>query len=196
MNKASTILSVCVFCASSDDVPDIYMDSARKLGVEIAARGMRLIYGGGNNGLMGVLSESVHVSGGDVIGVITGDLKGLGYAYKDADEMIIAVDMRDRKAIMEQRADGFIGLAGGFGTLEEMLEIITLKQLETIFGKEMVRSIHNKPIVLLNTGDFFSGLLCQFEKAYKENFIREECRELYHVTSSVKNALEYIADNQ
>ncbi len=186
MNKVSAIPSVCVFCASSDHVPDIYMDSARKLGVEIAARGMRLIYGGGNNGLMGVLSESVHVNGGDVIGVITGDLKDLGYAYKDVDEMIVAGDMRDRKAIMEQRADGFIGLAGGFGTLEEMLEIITLKQLE----------IHNKPIVLLNTGEFFSGLLDQFEKAYEENFIGQECRELYHVTSSVKSALEYIADNQ
>ena len=184
--KTSPKPSVCVCCASSDDVPDIYMDSARKLGVEIAARGMRLIYGGGNNGLMGVLSEKVHVSGGDVVGVITGDLKGLGYAYKDADEMIVAGDMRDRKAIMEQRADGFIGLAGGFGTLEEMLEIITMKQLE----------IHNKPIVLLNTGNFFSGLLDQFERAYEENFIGQECRELYHVTSSVKTALEYIADNQ
>ena len=175
-------VSVCVFCASSIHVSEIYNQIARKLGLEIVSRGMTLLYGGGNNGLMGVLSETIHNSGGRIIGVIPRRLKDLGYGYKNTDELIVTDGMRERKAIMEERADAFIGLPGGFGTLEEMIEIITLKQL----------AMHEKPIVILNVNNFYNGLLMQFEKGYEELFISEKCRRLYHVTDSVSEALDYI----
>ncbi len=175
-------LSVCVFCASSDFVPEVYGRAARDLGAGMVSRGMSLVYGGGNNGLMGILSEAVHTGGGRIIGVIPRRLKDLGFAYKNADEMLVTDGMRERKAIMEERADGFIGLPGGFGTLEEMLEIVTLKQLE----------MHDKPIVFLNVNGYFDGLLLQFEKGFKELFIGEEFRSLYYVTDSVGDGLEYI----
>jgi len=177
--------SVCVFCASSDHVGDIYNRSAENLGHSMVSRHMTLVYGGGNNGLMGTLSEKMHERGGRIIGVITNELKNLGYAYEGVDEMIVTGGMRERKAVMESLANGFIGFPGGYGTLEELLEIITLKQL----------GLHNKPIVILNVHGFFDNLLKQFETGFSENFIDEECRKLYYVTDDVGEALEYIGDN-
>ncbi|MFC1537783.1 TIGR00730 family Rossman fold protein [Candidatus Latescibacterota bacterium] len=180
--NGTRVISVCVFCSSSDHIADKYKDVALKLGIEIAERGMTLIYGGGNNGLMGVLSENVHEHGGRIIGVITGEFKKLGYAYKDADEMICVDSIRERQAVMEEHSDCFIGMAGGFGTLEEILEMITFKQL----------GLHDKPVVFLNTDAFFSGLLEQLETCYRNNFIPGECRDLYYVTDSVHDALDYV----
>jgi cytokinin riboside 5'-monophosphate phosphoribohydrolase len=174
--------SVCVFCASSDTMKDVYKKAAREMGNEIAGRDIRLVFGGGNNGLMGVLSEQVHVRGGEILGVITCVFKDLGYAYEDADEMICVDSIRERQAIMEAQSDGFIGMAGGFGTLEEILEIITFKQL----------GLNDKPVVFLNTEGFYSGLLDQLERCYRENVIPGECRALYYVTDSVHDALDYI----
>jgi cytokinin riboside 5'-monophosphate phosphoribohydrolase len=175
-------ISVCVFCASSDHVPETYSEAARDLGREMAARGIRLVYGGGNNGLMGVLAEEMHRLGGTITGVIPLALKDMGYAFDRADEIVVTDGLRERKAIMEERADGFIGLPGGFGTIEEMLEIITLRQL----------GLHGKPIVFLDIGGFFGNLLAQFERGYREQFIPEECRALYSVTDSVTEALDAI----
>jgi uncharacterized protein (TIGR00730 family) len=177
--------AVCVFCASSDWIPRFYLDIARELGEKMVDRGMRLVYGGGNNGLMGVLSQAVHERGGYITGVIPLGLKDLGYAYEGADEIIVTDGLRDRKAIMEERADGFIGLPGGFGTIEEMVEIITLRQLR----------MHAKPIVFLNCNGFYNGLLEQFETGYREQFISDECRNLYLVAGSIDAALDYIREN-
>ena len=175
-------MAVCVFCASSNHVDDGYKEAARTLGSELAGRNMSLVYGGGNNGLMGELSARMHVRGGEILGVIPAQLRDMGFGYDKVDEMIVTEDMRTRKTIMEQRADAFIGLAGGFGTLEEILEIITLKQLEN----------HNKPIVILNIGDYFSGLLEQFETGIRERFIEKDYRSLYYIASSVDETLDYL----
>ena len=174
---------VCVFCASSDHIDEKYIQTAVELGYAMALRGMPLIYGGGNNGLMGCLSGAVYERGGKIVGVITRSLKELGYAYDGADEMIVTDGMRERKAIMESRAGGFIGLPGGFGTLEELLEIITLKQL----------GFHRKPIVILNDHGFFDNLLDQFETGYAEHFMDESERELYYVTGDIAEALDVIS---
>jgi len=177
--------SICVFCASSDHIPARYIETARELGRTMVERKTPLVYGGGNNGLMGVLSREIHERGGKITGVIPHGLKELGYAYEGADEIIVTDGLRERKAIMEERADGFIGLPGGFGTIEEMVEIITLRQLR----------MHSKPIVFLNAGGFYDGLLAQFETGYREGFIPDECRELYLVTGSAGAALDYIELN-
>ena len=180
--ESKDCLRVCVFCSSSDHLSDHYLESAQQLGRCLADAGLELIYGGGNNGLMGALSQAMHESGGRVVGVITAQLKNMGYAYADADEMIVAGSMSRRKDRMERLADAFIAMPGGFGTLEEVLEIITLRQL----------GLHEKPIVLLDPSGFFEHLLAQFESGYREHFMREDDRNLYHVTDNAADAVRHI----
>ena len=175
--------TVCVFCASSDDVSARYVETARELGRGLAARGWSLVYGGGNNGLMGVLAAEMHRLDAHITGVIPVALRDRGWAYEGVDEIVVTDGLRERKAIMEARADAFVGMPGGFGTLEEMLEIITLRQL----------GMHDKPIVFIDIDGFFGGILDQFETGYRESFIAEECRKLYHVVSSVGDALDYLS---
>lgn len=180
----STRRAVCVFCASSDFLLPEYHDLARDLGRELVAAGFDLVYGGGNNGLMGVLSATVHECGGRLIGVIPRALRDLGYMCTFADEMIVTDGIRERKAEMEERADAFLGLPGGFGTIEELAEIITLRQLE----------MHDKPIVLVNAFGFFDGLFAQFERGYRERFISESSRRLYRVADDAQEAVRYIRE--
>lgn len=176
-------IAVCVFCASSDHIDGDYSETAFELATAMAGRGMTLVYGGGNNGLMGTISVRMHEQGGYIVGVIPEHLKDLGYAYCDVDEMIVTDGMRERKAMMEERADGFIGLPGGFGTMEELLEIVTLKQLRML----------DKPIVFLNVNGYYDGLIGQFERGVRERFIPESNMGLFFVTDSVGEALDYIA---
>ncbi|MBA7584991.1 putative cytokinin riboside 5'-monophosphate phosphoribohydrolase [subsurface metagenome] len=180
--KIMSNIAIGVYCASSDQVADIYVDTSRKLGEEMVKRGMSLVYGGGNNGLMGVLSLTIHENGGRITGVIPKIFTDMGYAYDDVDEMIVTDGMRERKSIMEERADAFIAMPGGFGTLEELLEVITFKQLK----------FHIKPIVILNIDGFYDGLLNQFERGYEDNFVGRKYRSLYTVSGSVRDALDTI----
>lgn len=182
MEPPQNNISVCVFCASSDHLSKIYIESAESLAVKMAEKNIRLVYGGGNNGLMGVLSAKLHEHKGEITGVITRMLKEMGFAYKNADEMLVTETMHERKALMEKLSDGFICLAGGFGTLEEILEILTHKQLKII----------DKPIVFLNINNFFSGLFEQFNKACSDNFICYEDKNAFFVTNSEAEALDYI----
>lgn len=175
--------AICVYCSSSDHVSDGFFEVAIELGEAVATSGYRLVYGGGDIGLMGALARSVHIHGGHVVGVIPEFLRQPGIAYELADELVVTVDMRERKAIMETRADAFIALPGGFGTLEEMLEIITLKQL----------GVHDKPVVFLNAGGFYDGLNEVFEHIFEHRFAKPRYRDLYHFSVSVADALAYIA---
>ncbi len=150
------------------------------LGAELARKGFCLVYGGGEYGLMGKLAASVQENGGRVIGVIPEAL--MPRAYIQADELIVTKDMRKRKATMENRADAFITLPGGFGTLEELLEIITLKQLQ----------FHQKAVVIVNTLGYFDHLLSQFEHLYESHFTNPAYRNLYHVVENAAQAVEYV----
>lgn len=175
---------ICVYCASSNHVDGAYVDVAIALGRCMADRHYTLVYGGGNVGLMGVLAEAVHENGGRVEGVIPQALADKGLGYAEADEMVVTAGMRERKAEMEARADAFVALPGGFGTLEEVLEAITLKQL----------SYHDKAIVLLNTNRFYDPLLGMFEHLYSSRFARPVYRALYHVAADVSDVLAFIED--
>jgi uncharacterized protein (TIGR00730 family) len=172
--------TICVYCASSEAVPIDYFQAAKALGREIARRGHTLVYGGGNIGLMGALARAVTAHRGRVVGVIPQALAQLG--YEGADEMIVTADLRERKAVMEARADAFVALPGGFGTLEELLEIITLKQL----------GLHDKPIVLVNTAGFYDPLVAVFEGIYAAEFTKAVYRALYHVAPNPVDALDYV----
>ncbi len=174
--------SICVFCASSERVGEIYFENARQLGQRMAHRGDTLVYGGGNVGLMGALARAVHEHGGRVIGIIPEALRKPEVAYELADELIVTADMRERKAQMDARSDAIIALPGGFGTLEELVEMITMKQLY----------YHDKPIVLMNVNGFYEPLAELFEHFFSEKFAREVYRELYHLSPGTEEAFRYI----
>jgi len=177
MNKV-----ICVYSSSSNLIDESYIEKARELGRGIALRKDIMLFGGGMRGLMGATARAVHEHHGRVIGVIPEMLNIDGVVYEACDELVITKDLRSRKAVMDERSDAFIALPGGFGTCEELLEIITLRQL----------TYHNKPIVILNTNGFFDYLLKQFEHIIGQQFAKEESRLLYYVTDDVSAALDYI----
>jgi len=178
--------TICVFSSSSDAVDSVFFDGATELGNLIAKQNYVLIYGGAKIGLMGALARSVHENGGKVVGVIPELLRDKGLAYEYADELVVTKDLRERKAIMEERADAFVGLPGGFGTLEEVLEILTLKQLQ----------FHAKPIIFVNTNGFYDHLINLFEYIYQERFAKPEYRQLYYVAPDAASAFSYIETYQ
>lgn len=168
-------MHICVYCASSIRIPQVYIDAARELGSGLAQRGWSLVYGGGSVGLMGVVAEAVQASGGRVVGVIPQGLLDRELGYLSADDLIVTTTLRERKQIMEDRADAFIALPGGFGTFEELLEMITLRQL----------GYHDKPIFILNVADYYRHMLEQFERCFAEGFAGPIYREMYMVVESV-----------
>ncbi len=177
MNK-----TICVFSSSSNTIDHIYFEAASNLGREIARRGDQFLFGGGLTGLMGECARSVHRHGGMVIGVIPEALNETGIVYESCDELVVTNDMRTRKATMDERSDAFIALPGGFGTIEEVMEIITLKQLR----------YHTKPIIILNIGGYYDSLLSQLERTVEENFAKEACLDLFFVTDNITAALDHI----
>jgi cytokinin riboside 5'-monophosphate phosphoribohydrolase len=177
------VATLCVYCSSSDDIADIYPPVAKALGTEIADRGHRLIYGGGRVGLMGVVARAVHEADGHVTGVIPEKLEAReGIAYEFADEMIVTDTMAERKEAMYTRAEGFAVLPGGYGTLEEFLEVLTLRQLD----------YHSRPIALVNTDGFYDPLLRFFDRLYDAKFARVDAETHVHVTPSPEEALDAI----
>ncbi len=177
---------IAVYCSSSDQIRTPFFDQAARMGQLMAKRDMGLVYGGGMVGLMGQVAKSLKAAGGHTIGVIPEALHIEGVVNTIDDELIITADMHTRKAKMIELADGFIGLAGGFGTLEEMLEVMTLKQL----------GYHEKPIVFLNTENYYGHLFEMFEHIYAENFAKPEYRQLYHISETPDDAMAYLAAYQ
>jgi len=176
-------MNVCIYCSSSNHIDSIYTDVAEAMGRLLADRGHTLVYGGGNVGLMGILARTLREQGGHVIGVIPEKLKEReGVAYDVADELVVTDTMRERKKIMYTRADAFTVLPGGYGTMEEFMEVLTLKQLD----------YHQRAIALINTGGFFDPLLAFFDRLYEDRFTRTRSDELIHVASGPAGALDYI----
>jgi uncharacterized protein (TIGR00730 family) len=171
-----------VFAASSGAVAPHFFAAADALGREMAARGLTLVYGGGQVGLMGAVARGIHAASGRVVAVIPHYLKTRELLYAAADEIVVTDGLRERKAEMEARADAFVALPGGFGTLEETLEVITLKQLRR----------HTKPVVLLNTAGFFGPLLATFTALFDGGFARPDTAALYHVAGDPASALTYL----
>jgi len=175
--------SVCVYCSASNRIDDVYPPVAEALGIGLAERGYRLVYGGGSVGLMGTVARAVHERDGTVVGVIPEKLKAKeGIAYDLADELIVTETMSERKQKTHVLSDAFVILPGGFGTLEEFLEVLTLRQL----------AYHDHPIVLVNTGGFFDALLTFFQQLQDEQFAHRDVSQLIHVADTPKDALNHI----
>jgi cytokinin riboside 5'-monophosphate phosphoribohydrolase len=175
--------TITVYCSSSDSVADVYKEAARELGTLIARRGYNMIYGGSRVGLMGIVSDAAFDAGGQVLAIMPSLFQAASLPHNEAIELMITEGMRARKTLMEERADAFIALPGGFGTLEEVLEVITNRQLR----------LHDKPIVLLNINNYYAPLLAQFETAFESHFIRPEYRDLVHTATTPIAAMDFIA---
>lgn len=174
--------SICVFCASSNRVDSVYVDAARELGRHIGQRGHALIYGGVQAGLMRAVGEAAHKHGAKTTAILPAMMHERGISFDRADQTIVTETMAERKAEMHDRADAFIALPGGFGTLEELFEIITLKQLK----------YHDKAVVIINTNGFYDPMLDMFEHMFKTGFAKDVYRGLYQIVSTSETALEYV----
>ncbi len=179
-------MNICVYSSSSDMVSPSFFGYAQDLGATIARRGHTLIYGGTNVVLMGACARAAQQHGGRVVGVIPNFIAVRGLAYEQADELILTHDMRQRKATMEARSDAFLALPGGFGTLEEMFEIITLKQLQR----------HSKPVVFLNHGGYYDPLAAMFEHMMRQRFAKPVYRQMYEFLPEIAPALDYLENYQ
>ena len=173
---------LCVYCSSSDRLDPKYYAAAAELGHELVARGWGLVYGGGKTGLMGAVARAVKERGGRVVGVIPEFMKVRELAFDEADELISVVTMRERKLLMEARADAFVTLPGGFGTLEEIMEILTLRQLDVV----------RKPCVFLNQDGFYDDLLRLFDRMLAEKFFKPSNMELFRVAAAVPEIFRQI----
>jgi hypothetical protein len=171
--------SVAVYCGSSPTKEPAIETEIRAFGREIARRGVRLVYGGASRGLMGAVADEVLAAGGKVTGVIPKALEGRESAHRGLTELRVVESMHQREQLMFELADAFVAFPGGFGTLEEIIEMITWKQM----------GIHGKPIVIANIGGFFSPLLQQFEMAIQHKFARNEDRILFAVADTTKAIL-------
>ncbi|WP_221031890.1 TIGR00730 family Rossman fold protein [Actomonas aquatica] len=167
---------ICVYCSSSRKLDPKYYEVGEAVGRGLAEQGWGLIYGGGNVGTMGAVAKGVHQAGGHVVGVIPDFMKSRELAYDEADELITVDTMRERKRVMAERADGFITLPGGIGTLEEVSEIMVERQL----------ALTQKPLVLLNQDGFYDDLLKFLERMIVERFKSDGMRKLFGVASTVE----------
>ncbi|MDH5474420.1 MAG: TIGR00730 family Rossman fold protein [Cyclobacteriaceae bacterium] len=160
--------NICVFCGSSSGTNNVYSLAAKTLGQQIAARGKQLIYGGGNVGLMGIIADEVLANKGEVTGIIPHFLFEWEVGHEGLTALIKVDSMHERKLLMSQKADAFIAMPGGFGTLEELGEILTWIQL----------SIVQKPVGILNVNGFYDALLSQLDHMVSEGFLKQENRNL------------------
>jgi uncharacterized protein (TIGR00730 family) len=171
---------ICVFCGSSPGSQLEYVEMAAQLGKQLAKNNIGLVYGGGSVGMMGVLANSVVKNKGSVTGVITKKLYKMEVAFTELTDLRIVDTMHERKAMMAELSDGFIALPGGFGTMDEMFEILTWSQL----------NIHQKPCGFLNVNGYYNKLLDFVDHMISQNFVNEACRPLLQMDESPEGLLE------
>ena len=176
------IRSICVYCGSNPGNDPVFVEAARKLGQILAQNGITLVYGGGSRGLMGALALSVHEHGGRVVGIIPDFLKVRERMFTGAQEIVVTRDMHERKRMMFERADAFVALPGGIGTLEELVEQLTWSQL----GR------HRKPILVANINGFWEPLVELLDHMKRSGFIHSELMFDYAVVDRIEDIVPAI----
>ncbi len=179
-------MNICVFSSSSNTIDSLFFEEANNLGTLLGKNNFTLINGGAKVGLMEATTVAANKAGTKTIGIIPEKLKKRDLSSNNSCEIIITKNMQDRKAKMRQISDAFIALPGGFGTLEEILEVLTLKHL----------SYHNKPIVFINTNNYFEHLFKQFEVSVDNFFAKKTSTDYYFVANNSYEAIEYIKSYQ
>ncbi len=179
----TNIKNICVFASSSNDLDEIYYKDARNLGLLIGQAGMNIVYGGSRRGLMYACAGAVKEAGGELIGIMPEKLANMGFSNPDdCKEFHITEGMRERKALLDKLSEGVIAIPGGYGTLEELSEMIVQKQL----------GYNNKPIVVLNTAGFYDKLIEFMDSTILLNFANNNAKRLYYIASSPEEAIAYI----
>jgi len=175
-------MNICLYGASSDAINKKYIDEVECLGREMAKRGHTLVYGGGARGLMGAAARGVKAENGIIIGVSPNYFNVDGVVFKECDELCVTNTMRERKQIMEDKADAFIMVPGGLGTFDEFFEILTLKQV----GR------HAKAIAILNISGYFDEIFNLMQKAVDERFMKDECNKLFASFDDIYKLFDYL----
>lgn len=180
-----SIRRLCVYCGSSDAVDRQYREAASELGAGLAAAGIGLVYGGGRVGLMGILADTALAAGGEVVGIIPTWLRDAELAHTGVTELLVVESMHERKRLMAEKADAFAVLPGGIGTLDEMFEIVSWKQL----------GLHGKPVLLADIGGYWAPLRALLDRIIQEGFARPETRELVRVVPTIAALLDLLERN-
>jgi len=176
------IHSVCVYCGSSNHIDARYHDSAREVGAALALHKMRLIYGGGHVGLMGLVADAALAVGGEVVGIIPEYIRSHEMQHTGLTELHVVDNMHIRKDLMAEKADAFVALPGGFGTLDELFEILTWKQI----------GLHTKPIIIYNDQGFWDPMLGLIEHVIAGNFAPQNNRKIFKVVDNVNDMMTEI----
>ena len=176
----ATLSSVCVFCGSNGGADPAYVEAARRVGVGLAERGLRLVYGGGRVGMMGAVADAALASGGEVVGVIPEQIVALEIGHRGLDDLRVVGSMHERKALMAELADAFIALPGGIGTFEELFEVFTWAQL----------GLHRKPLGLLDVAGYYAPLEAMLDHAVEQRFLRAETRAMLVRDDTLEALLE------
>ncbi|OHX12007.1 Rossman fold protein, TIGR00730 family [Chromobacterium amazonense] len=174
--------SICLFCGSNKGARPEYEAAAREFGRTLAEQGVTLVYGAGNVGLMGVAADAALAAGGRVVGVIPEFLKAKEVAHLGLSELHVTETMHQRKALMAELSDGFVALPGGFGTFDELFEILTWAQL----------SVHDKPVGMLDVGGFFQPLQAMVDRAVEEGFVPAGNLNLFQRSESLPALLDWM----
>ncbi len=174
--------TICVYCSSSNYLPEKFYELSRQLGQKIGKDGYNMVYGGTMVGMMGVIANNALENGAEVIGVIPERIASFGLKHPSLAKVIVTKDMRERKATMEKYADIFVSAPGGFGTFEEIFEILVAKQL----------GYHNKPVIFLNFDNYYENMFKMFDTLYENNFAKEEMKSLYFIANSLDEMFDYI----
>jgi uncharacterized protein (TIGR00730 family) len=182
----NSLHSICVFCGSSSGANSVYADAAVRLGQEMAQRQIGLVYGGGSVGLMGAIAQTVHNSGAPVKGIIPRALQPRELAGETIGELHVVESMHERKLLMARYSDAFIAMPGGFGTMDELFEVVTWGQL----------GIQRKAIGLLNVNGYWDPILAWIERAMHESFIRPHHRGLIVVANDPGELLDILAEHE
>lgn len=177
-------MNICVFGSSSEKIDREFLDTAESLGSALAKRGDGVIFGAGKYGVMGATARGVAKENGTLIGVSPKFFVEMDVLYDNCTELILTDTMRERKGIMEDKADAFVICAGGIGTFEEFFEVLTLKQL----GR------HSKPIIIYNTRGYYDSLLAMMNNAIEEKFMTDDCNKLFTIANSEAEIFEQLAD--
>ena len=174
--------AVCVYCASSTRIDPSYVELAGAVGTELARRGHTLVSGGGDLSMMGAVAKAARAGGARTVGVIPRQLLDLEVGDQDADELLVVEDMRTRKGLMDERADAFLTLPGGLGTLEELFEVWVARSL----------GMHSKPVVLLDVDGLFAPLRLQLDVMRDRGFVRQPAMDALQWATTVEEALDLV----
>ena len=173
---------ICVYCSSSNSLPEKFYVVSKELGEKLAQKGFDMVYGGTTVGMMGVIANNALQNGAEVIGVIPERIESFGLKHPELAKVIVTKDMRERKATMEKYADIFVAMPGGFGTFEEIFEILVAKQL----------GYHDKPVIFVNFDGYYDNMIKMFDTVYQNNFAKEEMKSLYFIAKNVDEIFEYV----